>query len=116
MFMKQCLLFFLVLSYALATNAQQNLVIEPAKPQPGSVVTIKYNPRNTPLLGVKDFEGYAYLLEGKLPLVQAVPLRKESGVYVGKVKTNDTTRAVFFIFSKNDIRENNKDQGYYTAL
>ncbi len=68
--MKKSLLFILLLGHAIITRAQQNLVIEPSKPQPGSTITIRYNPKNTSLSGVKDFEGYAYLLEGKLPLVQ----------------------------------------------
>lgn len=106
--MKQCLLFLLVLSHAFVINAQQNLAIEPAKPQPGSAITIRYNPKNTPLFGVKDFEGYAYLLEGKLPLVQTISLHKEGEVYVGTIKTNDTTRAVFFSFSHDEIKENNR--------
>lgn len=114
--MKQCLLFVLLFGYAVTINAQQNLVIEPAKPRAGSTITIKYNPKNTSLSEVKGFEGYAYLLEGKLPVAQAIPLRKEGSLYVGTVKTNDTTKAVFFSFSKDDIRENNNDEGYYTAL
>jgi thiol-disulfide isomerase/thioredoxin len=114
--MKQCLLFILLLGHAFITRAQQNLVIEPLKPQPGSTITIRYNPKNTSLSGVKDFEGYAYLLEGKLPLVQAVPLRKEGGVYVGTVKTNDSTKAVFFSFSNGEVKENNNDEGYYTVM
>jgi thiol-disulfide isomerase/thioredoxin len=73
-------------------------------------------PRNTVLQGVKDFEAIAYLLEGGLPLARAITLKQEGGVYRGMVKTNDTTRAVFFSFTKDDKQDNNNDEGYYTVL
>jgi thiol-disulfide isomerase/thioredoxin len=86
------------------------------KPVAGSVITIEYMPRNTVLQGVKDFEAIAYLLEGGLPLARAITLKQEGGVYRGMVKTNDTTRAVFFSFTKDDKQDNNNDEGYYTVL
>ena len=106
----------MLLSHAFVIHAQKNLVIEPAKPQPGSTITIRYNPKNTTLNGVKDFEGYAYLLEGKLPLARSLQLRKEGGVYVGTVKTNDSTKAVFFSFSNDEVTDNNNDEGYYAPM
>lgn len=114
--MKKYLLLIAFVYGFMAVHAQQDLSIEPAKPKPGRVITIKYNPKNTVLAGVTGFEGYAYLLEGKLPLAKSITLHKENGVYVGKVKTNDTTRAVFFSFSKDQQVDNNGDEGYYTLL
>lgn len=112
---KIALLPFLLLLVTTMT-AQQNLTISPSNPQPGGTITVKYDPKNTTLLGVNDFEGYAYLMEGKLPIAQEISLHKEGNVYVGKIKTNETTRAVFFSFSKDQLRENNGDEGYYTLL
>jgi thiol-disulfide isomerase/thioredoxin len=108
-----CIAFLLAI---VAAEAQQNLVIEPAKAQPGSTVTIRYNPKNTELSGVKDFQATAYLLEGTLPVALEIPLKEDKGVYVGSFKTNDTTRAFFVSFSKNEITDNNADKGYYAAL
>src|SRR5689334_5739225 len=114
--MKKSFFVILLLAIGMLSRAQQNLQIEPAKPQPGSSITIKYNPKNTPFLNVNDFEAYAYLLEGKIPLVQQVPLKKEGDMYVGKIKTNDSTKALFITFSKDQLRDNNGDEGYYTLL
>lgn len=79
-------------------------------------MVIEYMPRNTALQGVKDFEAVAYLLEGALPLAKKIPLVQEGGLFRGRVKTNDSTRAVFFAFSKDELRDNNNDEGYYTVL
>jgi peroxiredoxin len=114
--MKKTMFSLLFLGFALMVKAQQALTITPAKPVPGGAITLKFDPKNTNLSGLTSIEGYAYLLEGKLPLVQAVTLKKEGDAFIGSVKTNDTTKAVFFSFSNEDIRENNNDEGYYTLL
>src|SRR5579875_1101601 len=114
--MKKYLLLIAFVYGFMAVHAQQDFTLVPAKPKPGTVITVKYNPKNTVLAGVKDFEGYAYLLEGKLPLAKSINFHKENGLYIGKVKTNDTTRAVFFSFSKDQLIDNNGDEGYYPVL
>jgi hypothetical protein len=55
------------------------------------------------------------LLEG-VAIAKSVNLKKEGGVYTGSVKTNDSTKAVFFSFFNDDVKENNKDEGFYTFL
>ncbi|HVF82457.1 MAG TPA: TlpA disulfide reductase family protein [Flavisolibacter sp.] len=114
--MKKIGFLFLVLSFAILANAQQNFEVITKKPVAGSVITIEYMPRNTVLQGVKDFEATAYLMEGKLPLAKAITLKQEGGVFTGTVKTNDTTKAVFFSFAKDQLQDNNNDEGYYTML
>lgn len=112
--MKKCLLIFLI-ACSIVTKAQ-NFEIKPQKPVAGSVVTFELLTRNTLLQGKQDIEGTAYLLEGKLPLAKPISLKKEGGIIKGSVKTNDSTKAVFFSFSKDDVVENNNDAGYYTIL
>lgn len=114
--MKKLSFLLLALRFAIFSNAQQNFEVITKKPVAGSVITIEYMPRNTVLQGIKDFEATAYLLEGKLPLAKAVTLKQEGGIFRGTVNTNDTTRAVFFSFAKDDLRDNNNDEGYYTPL
>ncbi|HEX8313934.1 MAG TPA: TlpA disulfide reductase family protein [Flavisolibacter sp.] len=114
--MKKLLTLLLVLTITVAANAQKNLEVITKNPAPGSTITIEYMPRNTVLQGVKDFEATAYLLEGKLPLAKTVVLKQDGGIFRGTVKTNDTTKAVFFSFAKDEIQDNNNDEGYYTAL
>ena len=114
--MKKLSFLLFALCFTVLVTAQQSFEIMTKKPVAGSVITIEYMPRNTVLQGVKDFEAIAYLLEGGLPLARAITLKQEGGVYRGMVKTNDTTRAVFFSFTKDDKQDNNNDEGYYTVL
>jgi peroxiredoxin len=114
--MKKLGFFLLLLCFTVMANAQQNFEVVTKKPTPGSVISIEYMPRNTVLQGKKDFEATAYLLGGKEPIAKAVNLQQEGGVFRGTVKTDPTTTAVFFTFSKEELRDNNNDQGYYTAL
>ena len=114
--MKKAALLLFVVCLTRFGTAQQNFEVMNKKPTPGSVITFEYMPRNTVLQGVKDFEAVAYLLEGSLPLAKVVPLVQEGGIFRGKVKTNDSTRAVFFAFSKDEVRDNHNDEGYFTVL
>ena len=114
--MKKLTSLLLAITLTVVATAQKNFEVMTAKPTPGSVITIEYMPRNTVLQGVKEFDATAYLLEGKLPLAREVKLKQEGGIFRGTVKTNDTTKAVFFAFVKDDKRDNNNDEGYYTSL
>lgn len=114
--MKKLTSLLLLLTFTILGTAQKNLEVMTPKPTPGSVITIEYMPRNTVLQGVKDFEATAYLLEGALPVAQGITLKQEGGIFRGAVKTNDATKAVFFAFAKDDKRDNNNDEGYYTVL
>jgi peroxiredoxin len=101
---------------SISLNAQENFTVKPAKPVAGSSIEIQFLSRNTALQGKESVEAIAYLLEGKLPLAKSVTLKKEGGVYTGSVKTNDSTKAVFFSFFNDEVKENNKDEGFYTLL
>jgi thiol-disulfide isomerase/thioredoxin len=114
--MKKSLFFFIILLLPALTEAQEKLVLEPSKPQPGAAVTIRYNPKNTPLSGLNNIEGYVYLLEGGLPAVHEVQLTEENGRYVASFSTNNTTKAFFIAFTKDDIWDNNGRKGYYSAI
>ncbi|GAA4737209.1 TlpA family protein disulfide reductase [Flavisolibacter ginsenosidimutans] len=114
--MKKLTSLLLAFCLTLASFAQQAFEVMTKKPTPGSTIVIEYMPRNTVLQGKKDFEATAYLLEGGLPRAVEVPLKQEGGIFRGSVKTADSTRAVFFAFAKDEIRDNNNDEGYYTAL
>lgn len=115
--MKKSLIVLAILFSTVIINAQQkNFEIKPEKPVAGSVVKFELLTRNTALQGKQDIEGTAYLIEGKLPLAIPITLKKEGGILSGSVKTNDTTKAVFFSFAKDDVVENNNDEGFYTIL
>lgn len=115
--MKKSLFFLFVVCCSLFAKAQQkNFEVKTQKPAAGSVVTFELLTRNTALQGKQDIEGTAYLIEGRLPVAVPIKLKKEGGILSGSVKTNDTTKAVFFSFVKDEIFENNNDEGFYTLL
>lgn len=115
-FMKKAAIFLYFAFVAFQVTAQKNFEVITKKPVAGSVLTIEYMPRNTVLQGQKNFEAIAYLLEGKMPLAKSITLTQEGGIFRGSLKTNDTTKAVFFSFAKDDLQDNNNDEGYYTVL
>ncbi|MBB1284400.1 TlpA family protein disulfide reductase [Flavisolibacter sp. BT320] len=108
------LLWFLCIT--LLASAQKNFEITSKNLTAGSTISFEYMPRNTVLQGIKDFEATAYLMEGGMPRAVTIPLQQAGGLYKGTLKTADSTRAVFFAFSKDDKNDNNNDQGYYTLL
>ncbi len=114
--MKRLITFFITICLTATAFTQQAFEVMTKTPTPGSAITIEYMPRNTVLQGLKNFEATAYLLEGSVPRAIDVPMKQEGGVFRGSVKTADTTRAVFFSFAKDELRDNNNDAGYYTPL
>ncbi|HTE26882.1 TlpA family protein disulfide reductase [Flavitalea sp.] len=97
-------------------NAQQALKFEPEKPKPGEKISITYNTTGTELFGVENPEAFVYLMEGVVPVVREIKLLKKGNIYTGDFTTNDTTRAIFLTFSKDEKRDNNSDKGYFTML
>lgn len=114
--MKKAAFFLFIACTTLLVAAQESFEVMPKKPVAGQTITIEYMPRNTVLQGHNDFEATAYLLEGKTPLAREVTLKQQGGLFQGSVKTNDSTKAVFFSFAKNELRDNNNDEGYYAVL
>ncbi len=97
-------------------TSAQSLTFQPAAPKPGETITITYKAAGSPLADVKSFDAIAFLQEGALPLAKEIPLTKNGDVYQGSFKINDTTQAVFVTFTDGNIRENNKDSGYYVMV
>lgn len=114
--MKKAGIFLWTLCITLLASAQKNFEITGKALTPGSTIQFEYMPRNTALQGVKDFEAVAYLFEGSMPRAVVVPLQQQGGLFKGAVKTADSTRAVFFSFSKDEKNDNNNNNGYYTLL
>lgn len=114
--MKKAGIFLWTLCITLLASAQKNFEITGKALTPGSTIQFEYMPRNTALQGVKDFEAVAYLFEGSMPRAVSVPLQQQGGLFKGAVKTADSTRAVFFSFSKDEKNDNNNNNGYYTLL
>ena len=96
--------------------AQEALKIQPEKPKPGEKISFTYNTAGTELFGVDNPEAYIYLLEGALPLLKEIKITKNGNIYSGDFTTNDTTKAVFLSFSKDEKKDNNSDKGYFSMM
>lgn len=96
--------------------AQEAFKIQPEKPKPGEKISFTYNTAGTELFGVENPEAYIYLLEGTLPLLKEIKITKKGNIYSGDFTTNDTTKAVFLSFSKDEKKDNNSDRGYFSMM
>ncbi len=88
----------------------------PAKPQQGTEITVKYNPKGTKLENVDAIEMIAYLYDKDLEDSKSIKMKKESGGWVGKIQTADSTYGVFIKFVNKDITDNNNEKGYVIKL
>jgi len=104
--MKKISSLFTFIVFCIYANAQTNFTYMPRQPKPGDAITITYDPAGTKLKEELWIEAVAYLMEGTQPLAVEVPLKLQNGRWVGSVKTNDTTKAVFFNF----LNDNNSDR------
>ncbi|HTF31392.1 MAG TPA: TlpA disulfide reductase family protein [Flavitalea sp.] len=96
--------------------AQEAFKIQPEKPKPGEKISFTYNTAGTELFGVDNPEAYIYLLEGALPLLKEIKITKNGNIYSGDFTTNDTTKAMFLSFSKDEKKDNNSDKGYFSMM
>jgi len=107
----------LLMSATVFTYGQEfkNLVFSPAKPKPGETVKFEYSAAATTLGAEKNFEAVAYIFDGELR-AQEVALAPSGDKWVGKISTNDSTKVVFVVFKKDQLIDNNKEQGYSTMM
>jgi thiol-disulfide isomerase/thioredoxin len=96
--------------------AQEVFKVTPEKPKPGEKIIFTYNTTGTELFNVANPQAFVYLIEGALPLVKEIILVQKGNIYTGDFTTNDTTKTVFFSFSKDEKRDNNSDKGYFTLM
>jgi thiol-disulfide isomerase/thioredoxin len=109
-------LLILLLGIGLFASAQySNLKFSPAQPRPGNTIVFEYTTSGTTLGETKDFEALAYLQDGQVR-VQEVTLKQSGDKWTGEIKTNDTAKAVLLVFKKDELIDNNKEQGYTILL
>lgn len=88
----------------------------PEKPQQGTEVTVKYNPKGTELENAEAIEMVAYLYSDDLNDAKSINMNKENGRWIGKVQTADSTYGVFIKFVNKETTDNNDEQGYVIKL
>lgn len=107
----------LLLAVTSVSFSQQydNLSFSPAQPKPGEKIHFEYSNKGTVLGNEDNFEAIAYISDGQVR-AQEVKLTDEGNKWSGDISTNDTTKAVFIVFKKDDLIDNNKDGGYFLML
>lgn len=109
--------FVLLLSTALCfgQDYNSNFVLLTSLPKPGENIRFEYSPKGTVLGDSKDFEAIAYIYDGQLR-AQEVNLTPDGEKWNGEIKTNDSTKVAAIVFKKDELIDNNKEQGYSFIL
>lgn len=98
-------------------TAQNALTIKPEKPTAGDEIILRYDPAGSPLMGKEEINALAYLLSSaNTPMVVEIPLVKKGKSFEGKFSTNNSTDAFFVTFFKDEVRDNNNDQAFYSYI
>jgi len=92
-----------------------NLSFSPAQPKPGDKIHFEYSTEGTVLGGEASFDAIAYLSDGEVR-AQELKLEGSGTKWSGDIETNDSTKAVFLVFKKDETIDNNKDRGYYLLM
>jgi thiol-disulfide isomerase/thioredoxin len=108
-------LVFVIAAGCCAAQEKKNLNFSPAEPKPGEKIKFEYSTSGTELGGITDFRTVAYINDGQLR-AQEVTVKPEGDRWRGEITTNDSTKVVFVIFKKDELIDNNKQQGYSVML
>ncbi len=113
--MKNLLLIALLLG-ALDGFAQDNFTYSPQKPQPGEEISFQYT-QGGDISGIMKMpEAYALVYSSGGDKIIDIPLTREYGKLVGKVKTDTGAGLVAFAFKIDDRFDNNDNNGFYVKL
>src|SRR5574338_1603627 len=106
-----------LISATLFSFSQQdsNLSFYPAQPKPGDKIHFEYSTKGTVLGNETSFDAIAYISDGQVR-AQEISLTANGDKWAGDIATNDTTKAVFIVFKKDELIDNNKEQGYSLML
>lgn len=92
-----------------------NLSFSPAQPKPGDKIHFEYSTKGTVLGNEPSFDAIAYISDGQVR-AQEIWLKPDGDKWSGDITTNDSTKAVFLVFKKDELIDNNKEQGYSLLL
>ncbi len=97
------------------SQQNSNLVFSPAQPKPGDKIHFEYSTKGTVLGNENFFDAIAYISDGSVRAQEAW-LKADGDKWSGDIMTNDSTKAVFIVFKKDELIDNNKEQGYSLML
>ncbi|MFH0735460.1 MAG: TlpA disulfide reductase family protein [bacterium] len=90
----------------------------PEKPQPGELVTVRFNPDSTKLADLQNIKVFAYFYGKELLKTEEMELKNEDGIWKATFKTDTLTKGLVFKFTdeKEKIIDNNQNKGYFVKL
>jgi len=106
---------FLIATAFCIAQEKKNLSFFPLEPKPGEKIKFEYSTSGTVLSGVTAFRAVAYINDGQLR-AQEINLTPDGDRWHGEISTNDSTKVVFIVFKKDELIDNNKEQGYSVML
>ena len=118
--MKKLLILCVLAVAAFSLNAQVSftaLEISSAKPMQNSAIKFTYNKKFSPLVkeaGV-DIVIYQFTDNGRYKVIEPA-ITKKNDLYIGNFKLDNNATALLFGFSYNDVKDNNKKDGYIVPL
>lgn len=107
--------FLLSTTFFSFSQKYSNLSFTPEEPKPGDKIHFEYSTKGTVLGNEKSFDAVAYISDGQVR-AQEVWLKSDGDNWSGDISTNDSTKAVFIVFKKDELIDNNKEQGYSIML
>ncbi|GAB3415927.1 TlpA family protein disulfide reductase [Niabella aquatica] len=113
--MKKVLLIAVSL-FTLQAFAQDNFSVSPAKPKAGEEISFQYA-QGGDLSGVMKMpEAYVMQFSSKGNKIIDIPLKREYGKLVGKIKTDTAATLLAFAFTIDNKFDTNNDEGFWIPL
>jgi thiol-disulfide isomerase/thioredoxin len=117
--MKQILYFFLLMTFAHATQAQgnwKNLKITPENPKPGETIRIEYDWLKGPLHNAQSIDVLVLEYADKSPEAREVSLQHAGNKLVGTFTTSPNALVATIGFQAGEIWDNNESEGYFVSM
>jgi len=102
--------------FALQAFAQDNFTVSPGKPKAGEEISFQYT-QGGDLSGIMKMpEAYAMQFSSTGNKIIDIPLKREYGKLVGKVKTDTAATLLAFAFTIDGKFDTNNDEGFWVSL
>ncbi|HMR83208.1 MAG TPA: TlpA disulfide reductase family protein [Niabella sp.] len=102
--------------FTLQAFAQDNFTVFPQKPQAGEEISFQYT-QGGELSGIMKMpEAYALQFSPNGNKIIDIPLKREYGKLVGKIKTDTAATLLAFAFTIDDKFDKNNDEGFWVPL
>ncbi len=100
-----------LISPGLARQMTAKLTFQPARPKPGELIKLTYDPQGTLPADAGDLQGLVYMIKpGGRPF--PLSLKRQGTVWTGELTPHDSTSLMLFTFGEGKGQDNNNGKGY----